>query len=123
MTKPQYRVNESAIIRYGRSGSETNCPVCLRQMAILTLAVAGCFGNALDLHQGRIERSTTTKIGESVRGQHIDVGAGFGQFSPTYPRADYAGRHCSVDPCAQENLAPVVVNTDPVAICYASALR
>src|ERR1035438_6864315 len=130
MTKPQYRFNESVIIRYGCSALETNrslCPrrmaTCPRQMATLTLAGARSFGNALDLNQGGIERSTAAKIGESVRRQHINVETGFGQLCPTQLRPHDAGGHRAVDPCLQENLASLVVHTDTVAIGYAAAIR
>src|ERR1035441_10724831 len=76
MTKPRYRFNESAIIRYGVLVRKPIAPFCQQPMAtcprrtaILTPAVGRSFGNALDLNQGGIERSTTTEVGESVRGQ------------------------------------------------------
>src|ERR1017187_2292062 len=130
MTKPRYRFNESAIIRYGVLVRKPIAPFCQQPMAtcprrtaILTPAVGRSFGNALDLNQGGIERSTTTQVGESVRGQHINVETGFGQICPTQLRPDDAGCHRAVNPCLQENLAPLVVDTDTVAIGYAAALR
>src|ERR1035441_7393711 len=123
MTKPRYGFNESAIIRYGCSGSETNRPLGPLRMAILTLAGARSFGNAPHLNQGGIERSTTTKVGESVRRQHINIETGVGQLRPTQLRPDDAGGHRAVDPCLQENLASLVVHTDTVAIGYATAHR
>src|ERR1039458_9219519 len=130
MTKPRYRFNESAIIRYGVLVRKPIAPFCQQPMAtcprrtaILTPAVGRSFGNALDLNQGGIERSTTTEVGESVRGQHINVETGFGQLCPTQLRPDDAGCHRAVNPCLQENLASLVVDTDTVAIGYAAAVR
>ncbi len=54
------QVNESAIIRYGCTGSETCRPACMRRMGTLTLAGRGSFGNSLDLDESGVEGSTTT---------------------------------------------------------------
>ena len=57
-------------------------PVGWQSMATLTLGDGGSCVSPLHLHQGGIERSTTTQIGEPIGGEQIDVETAFRQLGP-----------------------------------------